>query len=207
VLTRVPVLLVAGLILVSCSTRQLVAPDSEAAAFAYRQRASLLKELTAWDMAGKLSLDDSEDGGSGRLDWQVRDTGSLMHFRAAMGRGAWQLNSGPGYAELLRADGSITRSSSLSDLVEAELGWRIPVDALKWWALGVPAPGSAELLDLDIKGRILAMTQDGWSISFKGYRLFDEVELPGRMDAVHGRYRVKLAVSSWTPKKAALPDD
>lgn len=198
--------LVSCLFLISCSARQL-APDHEAALFAYQNRASGLKTLTAWDLTGKLSLDDSTDGGSGRLRWQVRDTRSIMNFRGAMGKGAWQLNSSPGFAELLRADGSITRSASLSDLVNSELGWHIPVDSLKWWVLGVAAPGSTEGLDLDEQGRILAMQQDGWNISFDRYRLFGSFELPVRMDAVRGRYRVKLAVASWVRNDAVTPDD
>ena len=193
---------VACLILVSCSSRQLIAPDREAAELAYQQRAKNLVLLTSWDLAGKLSVDDGDDGGSGRLSWKVREDSSLMNFRGAMGRGAWQLDSRPGFAELQRSDGTVSMAGSVNELLEREIGWHIPVQSLKWWALGISAPGDILLLDLDSKGRVLAMQQDGWNISFDRYRQFGDVELPGRMDAVSGKYRVKMAVSNWT-----LPGD
>ena len=198
---------VAVLSLSACSSRQLVAPDRDAAADAFRQRAAGLESLTAWDLSGKLSIDDGKDGGSGRLSWQIRNTRSQMNFRGALGKGAWQLSSGPGYAQLNKADGSVISSQSVDELVASELGWRIPVNSLKWWALGLPAPGGDEQLDLDSKGRVLVMQQHGWNISFERYRMFGDVELPGRMDAVSGHYRVKMAISSWTLPAAAQPDD
>ncbi len=192
-----------SLLLAACSGRQLVAPDHDAAAAAFRQHSAFLQTLNAGNLAGKLSIDDGEDGGSGRLKWQIRNSDSQMEFRGALGKGAWQLSSGPGYAQLQRADGSMVSSASADDLVESELGWHIPVKSLKWWVLGLPAPGATEMLELDSNGRVLVMQQNGWSIRFERYRIFGDVELPALMIAVSGDYRVKMAVSSWT----LLPDD
>jgi len=197
----------ACLVLFSCSSHQPKTFDAESAERSYQQRVDALSLLTAWDMAGKLSMDDGSDGGSGNLNWQVRDAGSHMKFRGALGRGAWQLASGPGYAELQRSDGSLVRSDSVSELVKAETGWHIPVDSLKWWVLGIAAPGTTERLELDQQGRVQVMRQDGWDISFNRYRQFGEVELPGRMDAVHGEYRVKMAVSKWSRVPVTQADD
>ena len=197
----------ACLVLFSCSSHQRTVFDTESAERSYQQRADALSLLTSWDMAGKLSMDDGADGGSGNLNWQVRDTESQMKFRGALGRGAWQLATGPGFAELQRSDGSLVRSASVSELVETETGWHIPVDSLKWWVLGIAAPGVTERLDLDQQGRVQVMRQDGWDITFDRYRQFGEVELPGRMDAVRGEYRVKMAVSKWSQVQVTQTDD
>ncbi len=185
-------------LLFSCSSRQMLSSDSEEAMLAYRERALGLHALNAWDLVGKLSIDDGHDGGSGRLQWQVRDAESRLDFHGALGRGAWKLNIAPGEAELQKADGSIVRSATVEELLEAELGWVIPLSALKWWVLGVAAPGSAEDLEMDEKGRVLQMHQHGWRISFDRYRFFGALELPGRMDAVRGQNRVKLVVTRWS---------
>ncbi len=198
---------VACLVLVSCSSRQLVAPDRQAAENAYYRRAISLNSLDSWELAGKLSIDDGQDGGSGRLSWRVHENESLMKFRGALGKASWQLESGTGFAELQKSDGSVTRADTASELLEAELGWYIPVESLKSWALGVAAPGDPELLDLDDYGRVLAMQQSGWNITFSRYREFGDFELPGRMDAVRGRYRLKMAVSKWTLQHPAQTDE
>jgi outer membrane lipoprotein LolB len=190
---------VACLLLVSCSGRQIIPEDREAAELAFQQRISAMESMTSWDLSGKLSVDDGEDGGSGRLSWMVRDESSIMNFRGALGKGAWQLDQSPGFAQLSKADGSINRASSVNELLQKEVGWHIPVNALKWWALGVSAPGETQLQDIDGNGRLLALQQHGWNISFSRYRFFGNLELPARIDAVRGPYRVKMAVSNWTP--------
>jgi len=205
-LARPSAVLVFCLLLYACSSHQRIASDSAAASHAYQQRLAVLENLTDWDLAGKLSLDDGDDGGSGNLSWSVRDAESRMKFRGALGKGAWQLDSGPGFAELQRSDGSLVRSASVSRLVEAEIGWQIPVDSLKSWVLGIAAPGSTDLLELDEQGRVIAMQQDGWNITYNRYRQFGDIELPGRMDAVRGQYRVKMAVSRWTLVQEDQPD-
>ena len=190
--------LVASMVLVSCSSRQTLAPDETARTFAYHQRAAELSLRTSRDLSGKLSIDDGSDGGSGKLSWKVKDELSLMSFRGALGRGAWKLDSGPGFAVLSKADGQISRASSVTELVKTELGWHIPVDSLKWWVLGIAAPGEAGLTELDSGGLLQVLHQNGWRITFDRYRLFAEATLPVRIEAVNGPYRIKLAVSGWT---------
>ena len=156
-----------------------------------------MQSLNAWDLSGKLSIDDGMDGGSGRLSWQIRNEDSQMNFRGALGKGAWQLDSGPGYAHLHKADGSMISSVSVDDLVESELGWRIPVNSLKWWALGLPAPGANERLDLDSKGRVLVMQQHGWNIAYERYGEFDAVLLPTRITIEGHGVRLRMVISKW----------
>ncbi len=191
-------------LLLSCSNRQVLSPDSEQAVLAYRKRAFGLHALIDWDLAGKLSIDDGQNGGSGRLHWQVRGAESQLDFRGALGRGAWRLNIASGVAVLKKADGTVIRSATVEKLLEKEVGWVIPLKDLQWWVLGVAPPGASDDLglDLDEEGRVLQMHQHGWKISFDRYRLFGAFELPGRMHAVQGQNRVKLAVASWSVPEA-----
>jgi outer membrane lipoprotein LolB len=198
--------ILACLFLVSCSSRQIIEPDRGLAETAYLERAAHLSILSSWDLAGKLSLDDGEDGGSGKLKWSVRAEKSHMDFRGALGRGAWQLDSGPGYARLARANGETVYADSISDLVEQEVGWQIPVDSLRWWALGIYAPGDIEGSELDAQGRVLTLKQQGWDISFERYRVFGDQELPARIEAVNGPYRIKVAMTGWTLPVTEISD-
>jgi outer membrane lipoprotein LolB len=195
---RVVAALVASIALVSCSGHQTLPLDDTVRNFAYQQRSADLITRSSWELAGKLSLDDGEEGGSGKLSWKVSDELSLMSFRGALGRGAWKLDSGPGFATLSKADGQISRANSISELAEAEVGWHIPVDSLKWWVLGIAAPGETSLIDLDSEGLLQELHQNEWQIRFDRYRVFGDVNLPAKIEAVNGPYRIKMAVSSWT---------
>ena len=60
----------------------------------YEDRTSQLNATGVWGLVGKISLDDGDDGGSGRLQWSVEPGHSELDFHGAMGRGAWHLQIG-----------------------------------------------------------------------------------------------------------------
>lgn len=184
-------------LLVGCSTRQAAPVNNAASEFAYQQRSVELAALTAWDLSGKLSLDDGRDGGSGKLGWQVRPLFDQLDFHGALGKGAWRLVIDEHGAELQKADGTISRAPGIEELVLEEVGWSIPVDSLRWWVLGLAAPGSYARRDLDEGGHMLDLKQHGWDISFDRYRTFDNHEIPGKLVATRGERRVKFAVLDW----------
>lgn len=189
------ILAVAGM--TACATLQPPPATSPAGLAAYQARAQALTEWTSWSFRGRLSIDNGEDGGSGRLTWRVRDDASQLDFRGAMGQGAWRLNITPGRALLERGDGSRVESGDLAGLVRAEVGWTVPVDALRFWVLGLEAPGGIEQMIADPQGRIQRLVQRGWTIEFDRYQQTEGVELPGRIEAVRESFRIKLVAAAW----------
>lgn len=191
----------AGLLLFGCSARQVSPVNSAAAQLAYQDRVVHLGAVSGWDLAGKLSLDDGHDGGSGKLGWQVRPQSDQLDFRGALGKAAWRLVIDEQGAALHKADGTISRAPDIDQLVLDEVGWTIPVDSLRWWVLGLAAPGTDARLDLDEDGHLVDLKQHGWHISFERYRSFENHQLPGRLVATSGDRRVKLAVIDWAEYK------
>ena len=111
---------------------------------AYDIRAQKLAAVSHWGFVGKISLDDGDQGGSGRLRWAVRQDHSELDFHGAMGRGAWNLTIDPGKAVLREANGTEQTSADVNQIVQDRVGWRLPVDALQWWVRGLAAPGAIE---------------------------------------------------------------
>lgn len=196
---RLPLLLGLSLLLLACGARQVAPEDDAEAASAYRERQQRISALDSWTLSGKLSVDDGQDGGSGRLSWRVDGANARLEFRGALGRGAWRLDISPHMATLEKADGSVLQAATAGEIAEHEAGWHIPVEALQSWVLGVAAPGPVDALEFDPEGRALLMHQHGWVIRFSRYRSFGELELPGRVDVVRGERRVKLAIVDWNP--------
>lgn len=169
-------------------------PDNETA---YQQRAEKLGVIGSWKLAGKISLDDGDHGGSGRLQWDVKPDRSEFDFHGAMGRGAWHLQIGPEVAVLKEANGVERTAPDVDSLIQAKLGWQVPIDALHWWVRGLAAPGASENLELDPDGLLLSLDQFGWKVSFSRYGSASGIDLPKRLSATRDNYRVKLAVSRW----------
>jgi outer membrane lipoprotein LolB len=185
------------LLLAACSARQVQEAVPGQSGRAYQQRSDRLEALTGWELVGRLSLDDGQEGGSGRLHWHTDRGVSVLYFRGALGRGAWRLSAAADGAVLERGDGSVIRAPAVDQLVRQEIGWQVPVDHLKWWVLGLRGPGPDGPMDLDEQGTPRRFEQGGWTIEFKRYQDVSGIRMPRRMEAVSGSYRVKLAISHW----------
>lgn len=163
----------------------------------YEDRTSQLNATGVWGLVGKISLDDGDDGGSGRLQWSVEPGHSELDFHGAMGRGAWHLQIGQDGVLLKMADGTEQAADDVNDLIQERMGWPIPLDALQWWVRGLVAPGVIESETYGSEGLLTSLRQFGWDVDFKRYASVDGVELPVRLNATNDNYRVKLAISRW----------
>ncbi len=163
----------------------------------YQQRAVEISGIEEWSFTGKISLDDGDRGGSGRLQWNVSADSSELDFHGAMGRGAWHLSIDPGRVVLKEASGEQQTATSVNDLIQERMGWPLPVDALQWWVRGLAAPGAVDAEQFDSGGLLIHLEQFGWSIEINRYNSFAGLELPIRLDARRDNFRVKLAIGRW----------
>jgi outer membrane lipoprotein LolB len=169
-------------------------PDDKAA---YQHRTGQLKAIAHWGLVGKISLDDGDRGGSGRLQWDVKPGQSELDFHGALGRGAWHLQIGAEGALLKMADGSEETAASVSELFQDSVGWSVPIEALQWWVRGLAAPGAIESQQLGAGGLLVSLRQFGWDVDFNRYDSVGDIGLPVRLNATRDQYRVKLAVRHW----------
>jgi outer membrane lipoprotein LolB len=164
---------------------------------AYQQRAAQIAGFSEWGLAGRISLDDGDEGGSGKLSWSVVQDIAELNFHAAMGRGAWNLKIGPALAVLTEANGEMQSAASVNALIQQRIGWPIPVDALQWWVRGLSAPGATDRRVIDSEGLLVHLDQFGWSVEFSRYGDSSGIAMPKKLNATMGEYRVKLAIGRW----------
>ena len=164
---------------------------------AYKEHAEMIRTVSEWGLVGKISLDDGDQGGSGRLQWDAQPEKSTLDFHGAMGRGAWHLQISPQGAVLREANGDEQSAPGVNELIQDRMGWPIPVDALQWWVRGLAAPGVIENEVFDAEGLLLSLDQFGWRVDFNRYEVIDGLSLPKRLNAHRDNYRVKLAISRW----------
>lgn len=163
----------------------------------YQDRTDKLAAMVEWGLTGKISLDDGDQGGSGKLQWDVGPGQSELGFHGAMGRGAWHLEMGPEGARLKMADGTEQTADDVNDLIREYVGWPVPLGALQWWARGLAAPGLIDNEQFGPEGLLVSLRQFGWNVDFSRYDSVGDIELPVRLKATRDNYRVKLAISSW----------
>lgn len=164
---------------------------------AYEDRTAKISANAEWTLAGKISLDDGDQGGSGRLQWQVTPGHSELDFHGSLGRGAWRLQIGPDGVLLRMADGTEQAAAGVSELIQDHMGWPVPLEALQWWVRGLAAPGEVENEQLGSEGLLVSLRQFGWNVDFSRYDSVGDLVLPVRLNATRDNYRVKLAISRW----------
>lgn len=103
------------------------------------------------------------------------------------------------------ADSSAEVTTDPEAWLEQALGVRLPVSGLRWWALGLPAPGEPNQVLLDpVHGRALRIVQNGWELDYPEYRAVPaRFELPRRIEARNGSTRVLVLADQWSQLPAA----
>jgi len=90
-----------------------------------------------------------------------------------------------------------TCANAVDALIQKQVGWPVPVNALQWWVRGLVAPGAVDEQQLDNGGLLTKLQQFGWQIDFNRYASDAGVPMPTRLDVRQENYRVKLAISRW----------
>jgi outer membrane lipoprotein LolB len=185
------------MLLSACSSMQPVDVDEPARMNLYQAKSDQLARFSDWSMVGRLAVSNSEDGGSGHFSWKKSSGDSQMDFHGALGRGAWRLEADEEGAELKLADGTIHHADSIDKLVRKQVGWEIPVDMLSWWVRGLVAPGEYQQRLIDEDGNLSELLQNGWTVEYGRYRIFEGMRLPVKLVARQADWKVKLAISDW----------
>jgi outer membrane lipoprotein LolB len=119
-----------------------------------------------------------------------------------LGRGTVEISGNNEHVRMQMADNRIFENQDIDEMMQQNLGWEIPVDALVYWVRGLPDPGSqAEELMLDAGGRIASLRQDGWDIQYEKYTNVGGYDVPSRMTVEREQLRLRLGINRWT-----LPD-
>lgn len=173
-------------------------PDNSAGQ-SWQLRQQQLRQLTHWQLSGRLAVQNDHEAWHMSLEWQQRQDRYSLNIIAPLGQGSMQLHGDAVQVMLLTDKGETINSSNPDQLLYQQLGWKVPVSALRYWVLGLPAPGEVQQQSLDEFGRLNHLTQAGWEIEFLDYQPQQGVELPRRVFIDNHLARVRLVISNWHP--------
>jgi len=83
------------------------------------------------------------------------------------------------------------------ELMQQVLGWQLPLDGLRYWVLGLPAPLTAAGVEHDANGRMSVMMQDGWEIHYTRYAASAPDSLPLRLTLQRAGLEIQLLIDEW----------
>jgi outer membrane lipoprotein LolB len=191
------------LVLTGCATRP-VPPGGAAAAFS-----PALPEFDAWSFRGRVSLVRGEEGWHAGMRWIETAGHYRLDLAGPLGQGAVRIDGlVDGHVQLQTADGQRHVARDADALVHSATGWELPVNGLRYWVRGVPAPGAESLLTVDDRGRLAGLEQAGWDIRYTRYETLEGRDWPTRVRLEAADLSVTLVVDEWTfepPAPGAAP--
>jgi len=82
-------------------------------------------------------------------------------------------------------------------LVEAAVGWPIPVRDLTWWVRGLVPPERSRNIRYAQDGTLASAESPPWSLAFERYVEYENTVFPGRLEATSGTNRVRIVLRNW----------
>ena len=181
------------LVLAGCSgVPERPMPADPQAEFA-RHRTRLV-ELDQWRLQARAAVRQGEEGGTVDLQWSQGPTTYSLDLSGPFGSGHLRLSGDDSGARLQRG-GEVLEAESAETLLEATLGWSVPVPALRRWVIGLPG-GSVDYR-IDEYGRLAQLRDGPWSVVYQQYRPVDGLELPARLVLERRDLSIRLAISDW----------
>lgn len=188
-------LILLALVMAGCATtprapRTMLPPQAQQQA---------LQALDSFDLDGRVSISTTGDIAS--LGWRQRGAETRVRLAGPLGAGALQVTWRPGQLRLA-SRGDVFENEEAEAILMRELGFLPPFEAMRYWVLGVEAPGESPTARTDTQsGRIGELQQAGWRIRYDRWAdvaaSAGGVQMARRMIISRDELRLTVFVDKW----------
>lgn len=165
-----------------------------------KQLRAKLYQLENFHFSGKLGFRNDDEAFSVAVNnWkQTADNFSINLSSTFLGFGAVKLSGSANWIEVDDNDEEPIRSYYPNETLSELLGTPLPIQRIRYWLRGIPAPQSNADETLNKQGLITSMLQDGWKIDLDRYHDVNGLALPGRVKITQNQTRITLVVAQWS---------
>jgi len=164
----------------------------------WQLRHQALVDLDQWQLQGRTAITQGKEGWNAGLRWQENRGAYQIKIEGPFSQGGITLDGDATKAVLTMVDGQIISATDPEILIKEALGIQLPVSALRDWVRGIPYSAiSIDRLELDDKGQVTHLIQQGWDISFLKYVPFGSNSLPAKIFIKRQDLSLRLAVTRW----------
>lgn len=160
-------------------------------------------ETATFAMNARISIRHQGRRDSAGLHWTHLVGSDEILLLTPLGQTGARIYRDAGYATLDEGDKHYV-DTDVESLMMQVLGWRLQLDGLHHWVLGMPAPStgagqlaSGALVERDALGRLTVLRQDGWEIHYVQYATDKADSLPARMQLSRGDLQLTLLIDEW----------
>jgi outer membrane lipoprotein LolB len=175
-----------------------VPPIASNKAQAYMRYQSRLSRATHFTAEGVLAIHAGKHAQSADFTWRQQGNRYHILLSGPFGAEAIRLVGQPGSVRLTLSNGKTYSAANAQALMQAQLGYHMPVAPLQYWIRNLSAPGYKTHFTLNRYGLLKTLDQAGWHVVFKGDVLNNNgVVYPTMMLLSRGSVRVKMVISKF----------
>ncbi|MBA4740995.1 MAG: outer membrane lipoprotein LolB [Burkholderiales bacterium] len=124
-----------------------------------------------FELSGRVAVRVDGEGSSARIKWSHRGDVDAVDIYTPVGSIIAVILVSPRTGAVLETKDQVYEAPSVEALTERVLGWRLPLDSLKYWARGQVNPQVAieKMSSKDTRQRLTYLEQEGWKVTFERY--------------------------------------
>jgi outer membrane lipoprotein LolB len=154
--------------------------------------------LINWGLTGRMSVQLEQEGWSANLYWRQDNGRYNLRIVAPLGRGTVEISGDGEAVRLTTPENQVLEDADVTALMQANLGWEVPVPSLVYWIRGLPDPAlEPGLLEMDDSGHLAMLRQLNWEIRYERYAERGDYVLPSRISLQRTGLKFRLNISRW----------
>ncbi|NNC77696.1 MAG: outer membrane lipoprotein LolB [Woeseiaceae bacterium] len=170
------------------------------------QRRTVLAEIDQYDFNGRIAVKAGDDGFNGKLRWTQDESLFNATVSGPLGIGTVRIAGDDEIVEITDKDGITTVLADVERDLYDRYGWTIPVESLRYWALGIPDPRVPAETHLNETGELAQLSQRGWSVTVSRYREAGGGQvMPRLLTASNTETSVRLVIDRWVFRETVAP--
>jgi outer membrane lipoprotein LolB len=177
---RVAACVLVAAVLASCRTvppRSVSGPGADAP---WPQQRAALDKLDRYALNGRVAVAANGQGFSASLRYTQAADRTQFSLEGPLGIGGLRVDAQGERLQVATSRGEKLDGPEARAELERRLGFALPLDELRWWLLGVPAPGESTVNATDT-GEIRDFAQNGWRVNINSRAPGIGFSLPQRL--------------------------
>lgn len=160
-----------------------------------------LGALDTFTLTGRTAVSANGEGFNASLTWTQSGTESRVRLSGPVG-GSLTLTWRPDFLQVVSSRGETLRDDDAQAAIIQQLGFVPPFEALRYWVLGVAAPGEAPTTRVaGANGRVAELEQQQWRLAFERWSAVGTsagtLLLPQRLTATRDGVRLRVVIDRW----------
>ena len=162
----------------------------------WKDRKLAQSRITDWQMSGVFSITYGNKRDIANFNWQQKLDNYTINISGPMDIGNARVAGDIGRVRFWRASGEVFEADTPEQLMESQLGWRLPISDIRYWILGIPAPTKVDYKYFDRYGHMNFFKQKGWQVKYSGFwcGVKKGVDLPQTIELTNKGVVIKIKI-------------